>query len=393
MKHANPLRSLTRWLLMASCVVAAGADAASLRDGFDVQVPMPPTPVRVEGHWQLSYELQLVNRSRVPLVIDDYALLDAHGAHTLATLAGEELNRDIAIAGAPAAKGANPAPIKPGQRAVLFVDVDTASKPAADSIVQRLRYHAMDAKKAPQTFNATLALGKVEPSLIGPPLRGGPWVAIHSPVWPRGHRRVFYRIDGRERLPARFAIDWIKVDDRGRFTAGDEDVAKSWYGYGAEVIAVADASVAATHDGMDEPARISQRTQHVPADDAGNYVTLRLPDGRFAFYEHLQKGSVRVAVGDKVHVGQVLGLLGFSGESTGPHLHFHVADANSPLGAEGVPFEIRQFTRLGRYNDISGLGKPWNGISGDNVRRSEWPDVNTVVMFPDGTEALPRISR
>jgi murein DD-endopeptidase MepM/ murein hydrolase activator NlpD len=47
-----------------------------------------------------------------------------------------------------------------------------------------------------------------------------------------------------------------------------------------------------------------------------------------------------VKVGERVKQGQVMALVGNSGNSTEPHLHFHVADANSPLGAEGLPYRL-----------------------------------------------------
>jgi murein DD-endopeptidase MepM/ murein hydrolase activator NlpD len=93
-------------------------------------------------------------------------------------------------------------------------------------------------------------------------------------------------------------------------------------------------------------------------------------------------------VGERVRTGQVIAALGFSGESTGPHLHFHVADASSPLGGEGLPFEIRTFERLGRYDDIARLGKPWRAIGIGATRQDEWPDGNTVVRFPDRPVAV-----
>jgi murein DD-endopeptidase MepM/ murein hydrolase activator NlpD len=59
-----------------------------------------------------------------------------------------------------------------------------------------------------------------------------------------------------------------------------------------------------------------------------------------------------VKVGDRVKKGQVLALVGNSGNSTEPHLHFHIVDAVAPgtstLGAEGVPYAIEQFEVLGR---------------------------------------------
>jgi len=75
----------------------------------------------------------------------------------------------------------------------------------------------------------------------------------------------------------------------------------------------------------------------------GNHVVLDLGHRRFAFYAHLQPGSLKVKVGDRVKRGQVLGLVGNSGNSTEPHLHFHLADSISPLGSEGVPYALDSF--------------------------------------------------
>lgn len=47
------------------------------------------------------------------------------------------------------------------------------------------------------------------------------------------------------------------------------------------------------------------------------------------------------ALGDRVRRGQVLGLVGNSGNSTEPHLHFPIADRNSPLDSEGLPICCR----------------------------------------------------
>jgi dipeptidyl aminopeptidase/acylaminoacyl peptidase len=57
-------------------------------------------------------------------------------------------------------------------------------------------------------------------------------------------------------------------------------------------------------------------------------------------------------VGDRVQRGQVLGLVGNSGNSTEPHLHFHLSDALAPgtstLGAEGIPYTHERIELLGR---------------------------------------------
>lgn len=221
--------------------------------------------------------------------------------------------------------------------------------------------------------------------MLGPPLRGGPWVAIYKAEWPRGHRRVFYAPDGRARLPGRTAIDWVRVDGEGRVATGDADLARNALGYGVEVLAVAEARVADARDGVAERERVSANAKHPEDLAAGNYVSLDLGGGRFAIYEHLIPGSLRVKAGDWVRRGQVIGRLGFSGDSTGPHLHLHVADSAKPLFGEGVGYGFEAFTLLGRYEDIGRLGSaPWSPLAGlDPERREELPASNVVVRFPE----------
>jgi murein DD-endopeptidase MepM/ murein hydrolase activator NlpD len=62
------------------------------------------------------------------------------------------------------------------------------------------------------------------------------------------------------------------------------------------------------------------------------------------FYAHLQPGSVRVHVGDQVKASDVIGKLGSSGNSTEPHLHFHVCDAPDVLLCAGIPVNFSNIT-------------------------------------------------
>lgn len=70
---------------------------------------------------------------------------------------------------------------------------------------------------------------------------------------------------------------------------------------------------------------------------------VKIRPGVFGHYYHLQPGSVRVEVGQRVRTGQKLGLLGNSGNTTGPHLHFGINDGPSPLTSSSLPFEIDRF--------------------------------------------------
>ena len=94
-------------------------------------------------------------------------------------------------------------------------------------------------------------------------------------------------------------------------------------------------------------------------DLAGNHVVEDLGGGRFALYAHLRHGSVRVHTGDVVARGDVLGHVGNSGNSSEPHLHFHVMDAAggpSALEADGLPYAFDAFGLEARLDEFAGPG-------------------------------------
>jgi hypothetical protein len=109
----------------------------------------------------------------------------------------------------------------------------------------------------------------------------------------------------------------------------------SWAGMdaGRDITAAADGTVVATHDGEFDRCT----TADCPGGGGyGNYVQLLHPDGKSTYYGHMAQWSVAVRVGDAVACGQPLGLVGSSGHSTGPHLHFEVRNSG---GSSEDPFD------------------------------------------------------
>lgn len=369
--------------LLAVACVALGAEAESLRPSFDLRVLDVPHAVTTDAGMQVFEELHLTNFTEAPLRLDRVEVVDVQDGRVLASLTGEALQHRLAQVGSLGEAGE--AVVLPGRRDVLYIEwpVHEALPRTIEHVVT---YSGPSDTETDVVRGARTDVSHAIGAPLGPPLRGGPWVAIHSADWDRGHRRVFNAVGGKARIPSRFAIDWMRVDDVGRTTRNDPDVPRNWLGYGAEVLAVADATVAAVRDDMAESASVSGNPKHVLADDAGNFVALRLADGRYAFYEHLRPGSIAVSPGQHVRRGDVLGELGFSGASVGPHLHFHVADGVSRVGSEGRPFTLDRFDLLGRYVDMGQLGKSgWTPRSARKAecRRQEWPSENVVVRFPD----------
>jgi hypothetical protein len=230
---------------------------------------------------------------------------------------------------------------------------------------------------------APVRLETLAPVVIGPPLSGGPWIVGNGPSNFTHHRRALIPMDGRVRIAQRFAIDYALLNDAGRPWIGDQADNASYHGYGADVLAVADGTVVDLKDEIPEnvPGLTSRAVEITMATVAGNYVTLEIGESRYAFYAHLQPGSLRVRVGDRVRRGDVLGALGNSGNSTAPHLHFHVSDGNSPLGAEGIPYVIDSF-------DVIGRGAFWNRARATAPVRheKELPLANMVIQFPDSPD-------
>lgn len=69
----------------------------------------------------------------------------------------------------------------------------------------------------------------------------------------------------------------------------------------------------------------------------GNFVVLKHAHNEYSFYAHLIPGSIKVNIGDKVKQGDLLGHIGNSGNSDGPHLHFQLMDGPSTQSARGLP--------------------------------------------------------
>ena len=156
-------------------------------------------------------------------------------------------------------------------------------------------------------------------------------------------------------LSQRFAIDFTRIETDGTHFRGDSTVNENYHGYGARVVAVADGRVVAVKDSLPEnvPGSGKFAVQIGKETVAGNYVMLELGHNRFAMYNHLRPGSIKVRMGESVRRGQVLGEVGNSGRSSGPHLHFQVMNASSGLEAEGVAYVFARFRVVAKCDDVT----------------------------------------
>jgi hypothetical protein len=196
---------------------------------------------------------------------------------------------------------------------------------------------------------ASIATHHTNLHVLGPPVEGADWLAADaaSNDPDNHHRRGILMIDGQPTISRRYAIDWKQVNNGASFAGNPRDVV-SYYAYGKAVLAVADGRVITARDGLPEniPGHGEDFHPAVPITMetvAGNTITIDLGNGQFAYYMHLRTGSLRVKSGDRVRRGQVIGLIGASGDAREPHLHFEVTNSSRPFVGEGVPYVIDRY--------------------------------------------------
>jgi murein DD-endopeptidase MepM/ murein hydrolase activator NlpD len=141
------------------------------------------------------------------------------------------------------------------------------------------------------------------------------------------------------------------------------------YGWGQPICSPTDGTVVVAQDGWPErnPVHLLRDLANVlrhaftfdikHATDfrplAGNHIILEITSG-YAFFAHAQTGSIRVSPGDRVATGDWLANVGHSGNSTAPHLHFHLMDHEDPRLAKGIPCCFREYEvlREGRWQVV-----------------------------------------
>ena len=345
---------------IAAASTAVGAGAAG-----DVFTPvigstLSPETRAVRGTdnaYHIVYELQLTNTKPLPATIRGIDVLDASNASKLITSFSDSdvVKRLRTLAPAPAAD----AEIGPDEVRLFYIELvfkDAAHIPRALEHRLHLLAAAGPGPGDPKPLDYVVARLKVaedKPVVIGAPLAGAGWVAGNGCCNPEIiHRGSVLSINGALYDAQRFAIDWMRVDEQGRLVHGDLSDVHNYTCYGADVLGVADGKVVGMRNDLDDqkPGKLPDPNTISIDTVNGNHVVLDIGGGYFAFYAHMQKNSITVHVGDQVKKGAVLGKLGNSGNTSGPHLHFHIMTGPSVLGSNGVPYVIESFDLAGQID-------------------------------------------
>ena len=185
-------------------------------------------------------------------------------------------------------------------------------------------------------------------------------------IWGGARPNVNYHVVAPDQ---RWAYD-LAVTKDGKPFHTDGRSPGDYYCYGLPVLAPAKGTVYTTSDGdPDMPIGVLGGGK----DACGNQVVVQVAQDQFLFFCHLQPGSILVKKGDLVTTGQVLGRVGNSGNSYGPHLHMHLQDGPKLHLAEGIPMYFHGYRVGGQFVE---RGMPTGGIARqiiESVRRVSDP--------------------
>jgi peptidase M23-like protein len=358
-----------------------------------------PQPVLcTDDKIHLVYELLVMNVSSSAMTLDRLEMLDAFkddaGTSTksadtiVAMLQGADLEATIQ-----AFPTGSTRTVGPFQLTRIFLDV----KFAKDATLPKALTHRFQVTFAPATGtpplnSATIVSGRTDVTnapavVIGPPLEGPRWVdAVGCCSPPSAHRTATMPINGKFVAFERFAIDFAQLNPENKLYTGPRDKLSSYAYVGARVLAVADGTVVNLQDGRPEETPPNYPQGYDLLQLLGNFVIVDIGHSHFAFYAHFQPNTLKVHKGDKVRRGQVLALLGNSGNSDAPHLHFGIEDGPLPFVSNGVPFVFSSFTTTGAvtnsFDDIAAGAAAQIGPARAGPHHNELPLNDDVITFP-----------
>lgn len=334
-----------------------------------VQAVAPIRPVLgADDRIHLVYELLLVNQSSFVVTINSVSILDGQSSAVLKQLTGDALPMVLRLS----PFGGKGTTLQPSQSTFVFIDAALTVGAPPPATVR----HRIATTQTPPAIEGTAELGglTIKPEtgiapnvtfvtppipvdaasavVLAPPVRGSNWVMFRGCCdLATSHRGGTGAYDGAIYIAERFAVDFVQLGAGDYLITGPGNDVSSYPQYGQPVFAVADGNVVSARNTEPEqpPGMLPEGIG--PEMAGGNAVLLDIGDGRFAFYAHMQPGSVGVKAGDAVETGDQIGLIGNSGKTIGPHLHFHLIDRASSLAGDGLPFVFANFTGQGVLAD------------------------------------------
>lgn len=224
-----------------------------------------------------------------------------------------------------------------GYERISHIEVTAVGKEQRPNAAGDGRQRVQAARQAPVTYHE-------QQTDFYFPLAGA-WWAVQAGDWSDLHKTEVYS--------QAFALDFVKLGGDGRSHGGDGRALSDHYSWRQPVYAAAGGKVAYLCFDMPDMAPGAIPDQAIMRGDMrrllGNAVAISHANGEFSYYAHLQQASLEVHEGQMVRRGALLGRVGNSGNSPGPHLHFHVMNGPNLFIDQGLPVQFSHFEAGGRF--------------------------------------------
>ena len=150
-----------------------------------------------------------------------------------------------------------------------------------------------------------------------------------------------------------FAYDLV-INRNGSTFSGDRKNPENYYAWDQPIRAPAAGIVTESVDGF--PDNVIGQTD--PFQPAGNHVIIDHGNGEYSLMAHLRKGTVIPKTGERVKQGQIIGRCGNSGNTSEPHLHYHLQNSPKFGQSEGLPAQFVNYVadgeRVARGEPVQG---------------------------------------
>lgn len=147
--------------------------------------------------------------------------------------------------------------------------------------------------------------------------------------WGGDTREQNYHVDY---VAQKNAFDIVIRDSSGKSYLTHGKTNEDYYAFGKELIAPCDGEVVLVVDGIKDNVPGQMNAIYVP----GNTVVIKVAANEYLLFAHFKQHSIVVKEGQKIKQGQLLGLCGNSGNSSEPHLHFHIQNVENMMNATGM---------------------------------------------------------
>ncbi len=181
-----------------------------------------------------------------------------------------------------------------------------------------------------------------------------PFKGEWSVTWGGDTKEQNYHV---ESVAQKNAFDFLIYDEKGLTHKGTGEANEDYYAFGKELYAPCDGEVVLVVDGIKDNIPGVLNPIYIP----GNTVIIKTANGEFVFFAHFKQHSIVVKQGQKVTTGALLGVCGNSGNSSEPHLHFHLQNTEDMTKATGAKCFFDQL----KVNGV--LKSDYSPVKGDKI--------------------------